>query len=44
MMLSGRTTNSNSNDNNNNNHTHRRQWSEGIMSTEKSARLCKGSC
>jgi hypothetical protein len=40
-MLSGRTNSSNSNNNNNNNN-HRRQWSEGIMSTDNTNRLYKG--
>ena len=34
-MLSGRSTTSNSTN-------HRRQWSEGIMPTDKSRRLYKG--
>jgi hypothetical protein len=39
MMSSSRTTSNNSNNNNNN---HRRQWSESVMSTDKSNRLYKG--
>ncbi|CAF5224447.1 unnamed protein product, partial [Rotaria magnacalcarata] len=38
IMLSGRGAISNSNDNNTNSNQ-RRQWSEGIMSTDKSIRL-----
>ncbi|CAF3527435.1 unnamed protein product [Adineta steineri] len=39
-MLSSKTTsNNNSNSNNNNNNNHRRQWSEGVVSTDKLSRL-----
>jgi hypothetical protein len=37
-MLSSKTASNNSNNNNN----HRRQWSEGIVSTDKSNQLYKG--